>query len=79
MICVYKEYEVKVKMVQEQWLQIKVNFLLLFNGGGGGRINLWFGGGGGVYWRGFSQVGDEQIFWLVGENDPIPSGIVQVP
>ena len=38
MICVYKEYEVKVKMVQEQWLQIKVNFLLLFNGGGGGEL-----------------------------------------
>ena len=78
MICVYKEYEVKVKMVQEQWLQIKVNFLLLFNGGGGGELICGLVEGG-VYWRGFSQVGDEQIFWLVGENDPIPSGIVQVP
>ena len=26
--CVYKEYEVKVKMVQEQWLQLKMKFLL---------------------------------------------------
>ena len=23
MTCVYKEYEVKIKMVQEQWLQLK--------------------------------------------------------
>ena len=27
-MCVRKEYEVKIKMVQEQWLQIKMKFLL---------------------------------------------------
>ena len=27
MICVYKEYEIKIKMVYEQWLQLKM-FLL---------------------------------------------------
>ena len=32
MTCVYKEYEVKMKMVQEQWLQLKSG------GGGRGRI-----------------------------------------
>ena len=31
MTCVYKEYEVKIKMVQEQWLQLKVKFLLDYN------------------------------------------------
>ena len=27
----YKEYEVKIKMVQEQWLQLKMKFLLGYN------------------------------------------------
>ena len=27
---VYKEYEVKIKMVQEQWLQLKMKFLLVY-------------------------------------------------
>ena len=31
MACVYKEYEVKIKMVQEQWLQLKMKFLLGYN------------------------------------------------
>ena len=31
MTCVYKQYEVKIKMVQEQWLQLKMIFLLGFN------------------------------------------------
>lgn len=26
--CVSKEHEVKIKMVREQWLQLKINFLL---------------------------------------------------
>ena len=26
MTCVYKEYEDKIKMVQEQWLQLKIKF-----------------------------------------------------
>ena len=28
MTYVYKEYEVKIKMIQEQWLQLKITFLL---------------------------------------------------
>ena len=32
MPCVYKEYEIKAKMVLEQWLQLKMKFLLLFSG-----------------------------------------------
>ena len=31
MTCVYKEYEVKIKMVQEWRLQLKMNFLLGYN------------------------------------------------
>ena len=31
MTCVYKEYEVKMKMVQEQCLQPKMKFLLGYN------------------------------------------------
>ena len=31
MTCLYKKYEVKTKMVQEQWLQLKMNFLLDYN------------------------------------------------
>ena len=31
MTCVHKEYEVKMKMVQEQWLQLKMRFLLSCN------------------------------------------------
>ena len=28
MTCLYKEYEVKIKMLQKQWLQLKMKFLL---------------------------------------------------
>ena len=31
MICVTKEYEIKTKMVQEEWLQQKMTFLLGYN------------------------------------------------
>ena len=31
MTCVYKEFEVKRKMVQKQWLQLIVKFLLGYN------------------------------------------------
>ena len=31
MICVSKEYEIKTKMEQEQWLQLKMLFLLGYN------------------------------------------------
>ena len=31
MTCVYKKYEVKIEMVQEQWLELKILFLLGYN------------------------------------------------
>ena len=31
MTCVYKEYDIKIKMVQEQWLHLKMKFLLGYN------------------------------------------------
>ena len=31
MTCVSKEYEIKKKLVQEQWLQLKMMFLLGYN------------------------------------------------
>ena len=31
MTCVYKEYGVKIKMVEEQWLQLKMKLLLGYN------------------------------------------------
>ena len=31
MNCVYEEYQVKIKIVQEQWLQLKVKFLSGYN------------------------------------------------
>ena len=31
MTCVYKEYEGKIKMAQEQWLQLKLKFVLGYN------------------------------------------------
>ena len=37
MTCVSKEYEIKTKMVQEQWLQLKMTFLL-------GSIDFWLVG-----------------------------------
>ena len=38
MICVSKEYEIKTKMVQEQWLQLKMTFLFFY------WVELTFGG-----------------------------------
>ena len=77
MTCIkYKEYEVKTKMVQEQWLQLKMKFLFGYNvkivmqgeGGEEGWRNwphLWTGGitifWGGVY-GGVILSGDEQAF-----------------
>ena len=31
MTCVYKEYEIEIKIVQEQRLQLKLKFLLGYN------------------------------------------------
>ena len=49
MICVYKEYKVKIKMALEQWLQLKNMFLLGYSmknsGGMEERVfDLWWGG-----------------------------------
>ena len=40
MTCVYKEYEGKIKMVEEQWLQLKMKFLLGYNM----KIVIYWGG-----------------------------------
>ena len=34
MTCVHKEYEVKTKIVQEQWLQLNIKFVFFWVGGG---------------------------------------------
>ena len=49
MICVSKEYDIKTKMVQEEWLQLKMTFLIfcwveLTFGGGDKQIFGWWGG-----------------------------------
>ena len=54
---VYKKYEVKIKMVQEQWLQLKMKFYWVItwkvlNTMGG--IQIWLGG---VYLGGFLVEG----------------------
>ena len=46
MTCVSKEYEIKTKMVQEEWLQLKMTFLLgysflLWKGEGAGGEGEW--------------------------------------
>ena len=44
MACVYKEYRHKIKMVQEQWLQLKMKILLGYNMKlfiRVGKMNLW--------------------------------------
>ena len=67
MTCVYKKYEIKTKIVQEQWLQLKMKFLLGYNMKiviYWGRINLW--------WEDFSRWGNEQIFGRGGGTPPIP-------
>ena len=53
MICVLKEYEVKTKMVQEQWLQLK-RFLLGWIDFRWERIKIWWWGG---EWANFLLVG----------------------
>ena len=65
---VFKEHEIKTKMEQEQWLHLRMLFLLGYNlkiiiwwGGGGGRGGVGRGKGltfcwGGGNWR-WSQLG----------------------
>ena len=63
------EYEIKTKMEQEQWLQLKVLFLLGYNQllFSGGIVFRWGGGGGRVYWWDFFWVeGEWANFQLVG-------------
>ena len=51
MICVYKEYEAKIKMMQEQWLDLKISFC---------RVITWkllFSGEGTFGWRNKNLVG----------------------
>ena len=31
MTCVYKEYEIKIKLLQVQWQQLKIKFLVGYN------------------------------------------------
>ena len=82
MTCVSKEYEINTKMVLEQWLQLKMTFLLgctlkmLF--GGCGEIDFWcvcvcffFFGGGGVCGGGRLLGGG---FLQVGGNEQILAG-----
>ena len=65
-------------MVQEQWQQLKMKFLLGYNIK---TVTLWgkltFAGG--VYWGEFFQVvgGECPNFWLVGEGLPPPYPPVQ--
>ena len=64
---VYKDYEVKIKMVQEQRLQLKMNFLMGYNMLFSERgIDLWWVGNKNlvrVYCGKYFQVrGNEQIF-----------------
>ena len=63
MICVSKEYKIKTKMVQEQWLQLKMTFLFFY------WVELTFGGEGiKIWWGG----GNEQIFgWWVDSPYPL--------
>ena len=71
--CVHKQYEVKMKMVQKQRLQLKMNFLSGYNmiivillGKGGGRTK--------ICWLAFFLVeGNKQTFSQCGDSTPFPS------
>ena len=80
MTCVFKENEVNMKMVQEQWLQLKIKFLLGYNMKIAiywGEINLrWMGikiWGRGVYWVALFQVGRMSKFLASEGTTPSPS------
>ena len=71
MTCVYKEYEVKIKMANEQGLQLKMNFywIITCNCYLVGGLNFGEGGNkslvGGIYWKeNFSRWGEWPNFWL---------------
>ena len=64
MTCVYKEFQIKIKMVQEQLLQLKMKFLLGFN------VDICYLVGG---WLVESLLGgDEQILLVRGHLPPSP-------
>ena len=77
MTCVYKEYKVKTKMVQEQLLQLKMKFLLGFYWFFYWAVIQWWGlsfGRGSQLGVDFSRWGDEQIFsWRGRGTHPSPS------
>ena len=60
-----KGYDSKTKMEQEQWLQLKMLFLLGYNLKVViqlGEINFWWGGGGGGRGGGNTNLMEEEIF-----------------
>ena len=65
-VCVYKDYEVKIKMVQEQWRQLKVEFLMGYE-----KWKLLFSWGDEPLWEGCLVEGWAN-FWLVAGLSPIP-------
>ena len=72
MTCVSQEYEIKTKIIQEQWLQLKITFLF------GSNLKFFYlvgeltFGGGSLMEEDFSRWGDEQIFGWWGRLPPIP-------
>ena len=78
MTCEYKEYEVKIQIVPEQWLQLKMKFLLGYNM----KIvtwwegtNFWCGGKnlmGEVYWGTFPSGGMSKFLACEGGIPSIP-------
>ena len=78
MTCVSKGYEIKTKMVQEQWLQLKMTFFLgynLNNFNWWGRIDFWWGGNknlvGEVYWGEIFPGGGEWTNFQLVEETPL--------
>ena len=55
----HKEYEVRIKVVQEQWLHLKMKFLLGYNM----KIIIW--------WGYFSRWREQAISQLVGGGIPL--------
>ena len=69
--CLYKEYEVKIKIVHERWLQLKMKLLLIYNNKitfEWGQINLWW-----MESTGEIFPGGGMSKFLTGEGDFPPS------
>ena len=66
MTCMYQEYEIKAKMVQEQWLELKIKFLIIFYFFIFFLIFWWWSGEPTLEGRIF-QVERSANFWQVGE------------